>query len=95
MSGGVSSCEAFDLSAGDSRLVVSGRCVLTGIVVGEVSATDRGSILLGGAGGEAAYLRLGLAAGETFGLIGFRLACPYGVMFYCEAGEITATVMYE
>jgi hypothetical protein len=91
---GVSTVVAYDLTAGEDRLVSAGPRVLTSFLVCERTNTEPAAVLLTGAGGQGPYFRVRLPPGGQVALVD-AVALPWGLMVVCEMGEVTISLAYR
>ncbi len=81
------------LSAGEEATVFEGPCVLTDLVVTELSGGAPACVVLTGAGDWVSLVALSLRAGETVSWHG-ALACGAGICVTSAMGDVAVTLGY-
>ena len=90
----VSAVQLVSLSIGDSVDVVAGPCVLTDLIVTELTGGSPAAVAVVGGANGMAFMSISVAAGQSWVWHG-ALALGRGVTVVSEMGEVAVTVGYR
>lgn len=91
----VSTVQNVTLTDQEEAVISVGPCVVTSIVVTEISANAAAAVALGGKSEVALFMMLGVAAGQTVVWSGEPLAAGSGLVITCMYGAVSVSVGYR